>query len=217
MPSTHSEAPPLLDGSSDRRYAVCLALTALSYSVCHHVGSLPDGLGSAGSGTRLADWVDLLVPFLVLTPALLTLASARSSRMTYGCFVLGSWLYASGHGIHLSANSIGNDAPGDTAHLWDEYVGHYLWYAGVVVVGATLVWTMRGRPRPRWPLAYLLALAVGLTWATNALGGEMWIGGLVVAVAVGLLGWRRRAELAVLLAVAAVPAVVLLLAHAATT
>lgn len=207
----------MLEGSDDRRYAICLALTALSYSVCHHLGSLPDGLGPAGSGTRVADWIDLLVPFVVLTPALLTLVAAGSSRATYLWFALGSWLYASGHGIHLSANSIGNEAPGDTAHLWDEYVGHYLWYAGVVVVGATLVLTMLGRPRPRSSLAYLLAVAVGLTWATNAVGGEMWIGGLVVAMAAGLVGWRRRAELAVLLAFAAVPAVVLLLGHAATT
>jgi hypothetical protein len=37
------------------RHGVALALTALAYSLCHHVGSLPDGLGGAGRGTRVAD------------------------------------------------------------------------------------------------------------------------------------------------------------------
>lgn len=38
-------------------------------------------------------------------------------------------MYASGHGIHLAANSIGNVSPGPTARLWDEVVGHCVWYA----------------------------------------------------------------------------------------
>ncbi|MCW2767381.1 MAG: hypothetical protein JWO11_3340 [Nocardioides sp.] len=211
-PIAGSDAARRVAGSDERRHATFLALTASAYSLCHHVGALPEGLGAAWSGTRVADWVDLLAPLLVLTPALLTLAVAQAGRATFALFALGSWLYASGHGIHLAANSIGNEAPGDTAHLWDEYVGHYLWYAGVVVVAATLAWTMRGRPRPRWPPAYLLAVTVGATWATNAVGGHLWVGGLIVAVVAAWLGWRRRREQLVLIAVAAAPAALLLTA-----
>jgi hypothetical protein len=185
-----------------RRQGTWLALTALAYATCHHLGSLPDGLGSAGSGTRVADWLDLLVPFLVLAPALLTLLAAGVGRTTWGCFAAASWLYTTGHGIHLAANSIGNAAPGDTAHLWDEYAGHYLWYAGVAGVAVTLASTMRGRPRPRWVPAYLLAIAVGLTWATNANGGQLWVAGLLAAVAAAWVGWRSRGEQLVLVGVA---------------
>ena len=109
----------------------------------------------------MADWLDLLVPFVVLLPALGTLLAAGVSRATYLWFAVGSWLYATGHGIHLSANSIGNADPSPTAHLWDEQVGHWVWYAGVAVIAATLASTLVERPVPRHPLAWLLAVAVG--------------------------------------------------------
>jgi len=179
-----------------------LVLTAAAYSVCHHLGSLPDGLGGAGRGTRVTDWLDLLVPFLVLLPALGTLLSARVPRPTYVGFAVGSWLYATGHGIHLAANSIGNAAPGETAHLWDEQVGHWLWYAGVAVVAACVATTLPRRPVPRHPLAWLLAASVGVTWGTNATGGAFTAPGLVLAgLAVGW-GVRHRTDGGVLLAVA---------------
>ena len=92
------------------RRDVPLIVTAVAYSVAHHLGSVPDGLGQAGIGTRWADWLDLLVPFVVLLPALGTLLQAGASRATYVWFAVGSWLYCTGHGIHLSANSIGNVA-----------------------------------------------------------------------------------------------------------
>ena len=160
----------------------------MAYSLAHHLGSLPDGLGAAGRGTRVADWLDLLVPFVVLLPALGTLLAAGVSRATYLWFAVGSWLYATGHGVHLAANSIGNVAPGETAHLWDEQVGPL----GLV--------RRRGRRRRdagvrpwssgrcrRHALAWLLAVAVGLTWGTNATGGEFtWAGPLLAAVAAGV-------------------------------
>ena len=154
------------------RHGVALGLTAVAYNLCHHLGSLPDGLGDAGRGTRVGDWLDLLVPLLVLTPALLTLLAARADRTSYVLFGVGAWLYVSGHGIHLAANSIWNVDPSPTAELWDEYVGHWLWYAGVVVVAAALARTMLGRRRPTQPVAWALALATGATWATNAVGGH---------------------------------------------
>jgi hypothetical protein len=176
-----------------------LVITAVAYSLAHHLGSLPDGLGDAGRGTRVADWLDLLVPFVVLLPALGTLLAAGVSRATYLWFAVGSWLYATGHGVHLSANSIGNADPSPTAHLWDEQVGHWVWYAGVAIIAATLASTLVDRPVPRQPLAWLLAVAVGVTWGTNATGGEFtWAGAALALLACGW-GLRHRHDAGVLL------------------
>ena len=177
----------------------------------HHLGSLPDGLGQAGKGTRVADWLDLLVPFVVLLPALGTLLAARVPRATYLWFAVGSWLYATGHGIHLAANSIGNVAPGETAHLWDEQVGHWIWYAGVAVVAATLASTLVEREPTRNPFAWLLAAGVGATWGTNATGGELtWPGAVLalLAMAWGMRHRRDRGELVIAVGAAGVVAVV---------
>jgi hypothetical protein len=189
-------------------HGVALSLTALAYTLCHHVGSLPDGLGAAGRGTRVADWLDLVVPFLVLGPALLTVMAARPGRATYVWFAVGSWLYATGHGIHLSANSIGNVDANETAHLWDEVVGHWTWYAGVAVLVAVLASTMTSRPVPRHPVTWLLAACAGATWGTNATGGEFTWAGLVLAAAAVGWGARHRRDEGLLLAVAGAAGVV---------
>jgi hypothetical protein len=119
-------------------------------------------------------------------------------------------LYATGHGIHLAANSIGNVAPGETAHFWDERVGHLVWYAGVAVVFAVLASTLTSEPPTTSPAAWLLAVAVGATWGTNATGGELTWPGTVAAAAA--LAWgaahrRTRAALTTAVGVAGVLAV----------
>ncbi len=192
-----------------RMYSRSLAVTALAYAVLHHLGLLPSGLGTGPAGTRWADWLDLAVPWLVLTPAATTMWYARASPLAWVLFGAGVMAYTSGHGIHLAANSIGNEDPGATAHLWDEVVGHYLWFIGVMLVLATLALTMGGRPRPH-PAGYVLAVAVGLTWASNAVGGGTLVLGFVVALAATYFGWVRRSELGVVLLVAYLPAVVIL-------
>jgi hypothetical protein len=196
------------------RYGRAMALTAAAYAVLHHLGSLPDGLGTGPSGTRWADWLDLLLPYLVLAPAAATCRAARAPARTWALFGLGAVAYTSGHGIHLAANSIYNTAPGTTAHLWDETVGHYVWYAGVALVTAALATTMRGRLRPSGPVPFALAVAVGVTWATNAIGGGTVMASFAVALAAAAYGWRHRSELPVVLLVAYAPAVVILSLHA---
>lgn len=197
-------------------YLRWLALTALSYAVVHHLGLLPDGLGAGPDSTRWADWLDLLVPWLVLLPAALTLRAAPADEPTWWLFGAGALAYASGHGIHLAANSVGNERPGQPAHLWDEVVGHAIWYAGVALVLAALVRTMRGRPRPGW-VAHLLAVAVGVTWASNAGGADGgWLLGVLVSVAACVMGWRHRRELPVVLLTAYAPAAVVIVATQAT-
>jgi len=191
-------------------YSRWLAFTALAYAVLHHLGLLPDGLGVGQHGTRWTDWLDLLVPWLVLTPAALTVWADRPPARTWLVLGAGVVAYTSGHGLHLAANSVGNVDPGQTAHLWDETVGHHVWYAGVALVTAALAMTMTGRPRPG-PVGYLLAVAVGLTWGTNAVGGGTVVPSLVLAVLAATYGWRVRRDLGVVLLVAGLPTVVLLL------
>ncbi|MBA8802742.1 phosphatidylglycerophosphatase A [Nocardioides ginsengisegetis] len=187
-------------------YSRWLAATALAYSVLHHLGLVPDGLGTTLDATRWTDWLDLAVPWLVLAPGAVTLHAARAPMRHWVLFAAGVVAYTSGHGIHLAANSVGNEDPGPTAHLWDEVVGHHLWYAGVALVLAALALTMRDRPRPH-PVGHLLSLAVGLTWASNAIGGGTEVLSLLVAIAVCAFGWAHRKDLAVVLLVGFLPAV----------
>jgi len=200
-------------------YSRALATTALSYGVLHHLGLLTDGLGEGPDGSRWADWLDLLVPWLVLAPAAWTMVAAEASRQTWLAFGMGALAYANGHGIHLAGNSLNNvvagTAPGETAHLWDEVVGHAVWYAGVALVLGALAATMRGRARPH-PIGYPLALGVGLTWASNAVGGGTVVPALAVALAASWWGWRRREELGVVLLVGFAPGALVLVVELIT-
>lgn len=167
---------------------------AVAYGVTHHFGLLPDGLGEAGGGTRWTDWVDLLVPYLVIGTALAALAAVGTDRRGWVAAVAGAVLYAQGQGMHLAANSISN-AHGDAepVHLWDEIVGHLLWYGGLALLVAVLA---RGfvdvRLRVGWRSG-VLAVLTGVTWATNALGADgLAVAGLAGAVALSAYGWRIR-------------------------
>lgn len=174
------------------RPARWLAACAVAYNLLHHLGALPGGLGDAGGGTRWVDWLDLLTPYVVVGTALAALACSRTDRRGWVLAAAGALAYASGHGVHLAANSVAN-ARGDAApvHLWDEVVGHWLWYAGVALLVAALARTVAVRAGP---LAVALTLATGLTWTTNALEGSTAVGSLGVALAFSAWGWRRRRE-----------------------
>lgn len=169
-----------------------MALSAVAYNLLHHLGALPGGLGDAGGGTRWVDWLDLLTPYAVVGTALAALAVAGTDRRGWWLALLGAGAYVSGHGVHLAANSIGN-VRGDVApvHLWDEVVGHWLWYAGVALLVVALA---RAVPLPAAPSSYALALATGLTWTTNALAGTTGTGSLAVAAGLAVWGRRRRQE-----------------------
>jgi hypothetical protein len=167
-----------------------VALCAVLYNLLHHLGTLPGGLGDAGGGTRWVDWLDLLTPYAVVGTALAALARAGTDRRGWWTALLGAGTYVSGHGVHLAANSIGN-VRGDVAPvaLWDEVVGHWLWYAGVALLVVALA---RSVALPARPVGYALALATGLTWTTNALAGTNGAGSLAVAAGLAAWGWRRR-------------------------
>lgn len=176
-----------------------LGVAVLTYTVCHHLGSLPEGLGQAGDGTRWVDWIDLTTPLLVLSPLGLALRSAGAREVEWLLAGVGAVVYSMGHGIHLAANSVGNTAPGPTAHLWDEPVGHHVWFAGLALVVAAVARVLARSTTPTGPLPWLLAAVAGLTWGTNAVGG----GAEVMSAALALLAaaWavRHRRTAAVLL------------------
>jgi hypothetical protein len=204
-----NRSPDRYEGMLCRMYSWALAVTALVYAALHHLGLLPSGIAPATKGTTWADWLDLGVPWLVLAPAAATMWSARASAQTWVVFGAGLIAYTSGHGIHLAANSIGNQRPGETAHLWDEVVGHYVWFTGVALVLCALAITMIGRPRPR-VVGYLLAVAVGTTWASNAVGGGTVVFSLAIAIAASLFGWIYRRELGIVMLIGYLPATLIL-------
>jgi hypothetical protein len=193
-----------------------LVLLALGYGFFHHVGTLLAGLGDVGgTRTRWADWADLATPYVVTGAAAGALRAAHASRRAWAVFWLAAVLYVEGHGIHLAANSVGNAIGGDTepAHLWDEHVGHYLWYAGFWLIMAVLAATLAER-RPRGGLvAHLLAAVVGFTHFTNSVEGQTAYAGIAVAVLFVAWGVRTRESLGRLLVTAYVVSLLLFAAY----
>jgi hypothetical protein len=189
-----------------------LAAAAVAYALFHHVGTGLGWLGAIGS-TRWADWADLLTPYAFLLPAVATIRFAQGGPASWLVFLTGAITYVEGHGIHLAANSIANAAPGDAAHLWDEVVGHYLWFSGAMLVWAALALTAAPRTPVAGPIPIVLAVAVGATAATNALEGGTAVLGLAAAAGFTGWGWRTRRRLGRCLIVAFAPAVLILVGY----
>lgn len=170
-----------------------LAWFAVAVIVGHHVGTIFGPLGELGGGTEWQDWIDLATPYAVIGTALGVLVAGQAGRRSWLLAAAGAVLYVQGHGIHLAANSISNargSAP--PTYLWDEVVGHYLWYGGLYLLVAALVLAAPAVTSAwRWPLAALF----GLTSATNAIEGQTALLTLAVSVAFAAWGWRRRSEL----------------------
>jgi hypothetical protein len=168
-----------------------LAAFAATVIVGHHLGTALGPLGEVGS-TRWADWADLAVPYAVVGLAAACLVAAGAGRREWILLGATGILYTQGHGIHLAANSIANADPGDAAHLWDETVGHWLWYSGLAGLVATLALALRAVPLPRSVWALVLAPLFGLTIFTNSVEGGTAALGLASAVAFVIWGWRSR-------------------------
>lgn len=212
-PPMPPDAAPGDDGFTSGRSRAegwALAVFALGYNLFHHNSVL--GQAAGPGGTRIADWVDLLTPFAVVLPLLWFLWVAQGTRRGHLLLLaaVGAVLYVEGHGIHLSANSIANalggeagvgggGGPGaDTAHLWDEVAGHYIWYLGLAVLLAVCALSVRGRRLAVPPLALAVGGTVcGFTWATNGLEGGTAVFSLACAVGSVALVDRRRSGLSV--------------------
>jgi hypothetical protein len=168
-----------------------LAWFAVVVLVGHHLGTLLGWLGGPGD-TRWADWVDLLVPYAVVGSAAAVLASVRTGPLGWTLLVATGLLYTQGHGIHLAANSIANVEPSDAVHLWDETVGHWLWYSGLAGLVATLAYALDDVPCPRSVWSTAGAVAFGLTIFTNSVEGGTVMLGLASGAVFVAWGLRRR-------------------------
>ena len=166
-----------------------LAAFALAVVAGHHVGTALGWLGGPGS-TRWADWVDLAVPYVVVGCAAATLAAASARKAEWVALGAFGVLYTQGHGIHLAANSIGNVEPSDIVHLWDEIVGHWLWYAGLAGIVAALALALSRAPAPPRIWSVPLAAVFGFTIFTNSVeGGTAALG---IATGVVFTVWGAR-------------------------
>ena len=101
--------------------------------------------------------------------------------------VVAGILYASGHGIHLAANSISDRKPAgkaaDVAYFWDERFGHIWWHVGWIgLLGSFCLAERALRSTPSAPLLdgrrAAAALLLGFTLFTNTVEGQTWWLGL---------------------------------------
>lgn len=166
-----------------------LALSAVALVLTHWLRLLPLGFEAPGA-TRYEDFVDLLTPYAVAGPALSALAVVGASRRAWRLALLGAAAFVQGHGIHLSANSISHVVgPVAPVHLWDERVGHWIWFVGLALLTAVVATAVAGVPsRGGAPLAAL----VGLTWAANVVEAGAVPLGVVLACGLSVQGWRTR-------------------------
>ena len=163
-----------------------VAAFAVAVDVGHHTGFLLEPLGEVGV-TRWADWVDLALPYAVIGAAAGALATVDARPRAWLVLGAAAILYTQGHGIHLAANSIANAEPSEAAHLWDEVVGHYLWYGGLAGIVAALTLALGHLRRPASRLRHPLGLVFGLTVFTNSVeGGTPWLG---LLTSVAFLAW----------------------------
>ncbi|MEU5882960.1 hypothetical protein [Spirillospora sp. NPDC047279] len=194
------------------RHLPWLAAMAVAYALTHHIGFGLAWLGNAGE-TRWADWADLITPYAVLLPAAAALHAATATTRVWLLYLTGAITYVEGHGIHLAANSVSNRDPSDLVHLWDEVMGHYLWYGGLALVLAALAATLAHRPPAPGLLPVLLALLTGVTFTTNALEGGTALAAIAVSAAFTAWGWTTRHHLGRLLLQSFAPALILLTAY----
>lgn len=153
----------------------------------------------------VGDWLDLLTPFVVVAPAAL-LIGRRAGTLVLVVAIVGALLYVDGHGIHLAANSIGNEDPTgdakDVAHFWDEEWSHFEWHLGWFVLIAAFALAERARViRVRRWEGMVSAVLLGWTFFVSTVeGGTWWL--TLIATAV-FVPWAVRARGAILVTAAA--------------
>ena len=182
-----------------------LAALALTVVVFMQIGTFARPLGQLGP-VRAADWLDLLTPWAVVGAAAWVLLRCRAGtvggppdRLAWALLAVGGLAFAEGKGLHLAANSVGNTTPvgaaAQVAHLWDEGVGHWIWYLGLLLVVAAVsraVLDGRGARLRTSAGGVVLALLTGFSLANTWIEGRTpWLG---LAAAAGFAAWglRRR-------------------------
>jgi len=152
------------------------------------------------------DSLDILTP-LVLIPLYWLLFRRKNMEIKTAGFVAFAALaalWAMGHGMHLSANSVKHLMDGvkgtdlyELTHFYDEVLSHYLWHAGIAGLSALIIVVQRrhrseeeGKP---WAVI-LGAIIYGFTYFTLVIeGGTAWLGitFAVLAVIFGVI-WCRK-------------------------
>ena len=176
----------------------CAVVFAAAVAVFHHLSILAGPLG-------IHDAVDLVTPFAVVGAALATLLSLRAPPRALLLALVGAILYVDGHGIHLSANSIGDEPISgrarDVAHFWDEQFGHVWWHLGWFALVAAICLAEPGRGvRLSRGQTRAIVFLLGATLFTNTVeGGDWW---LELAGAALFCAWALAARRAILTAFA---------------
>jgi len=163
------------------------------------------------------DAIDILTPLVLIPLYWLMFRSISQNRTVLGSeifFMVMLAFWASGHGMHLSANSINNlignlakdqvidVTKTDIYHLtyfYDEYLSHYLWHIGVVGLAVLLIyesWRQPTQEKTDWRLVIPAGILYGFTSFCFFLEGNTLILGLPFVIIVTLLILiRGRAKL----------------------
>lgn len=170
-----------------------LALSAVAMVVGHWLRLLPLGYAAPVPASRWEDFADLLLPYAVLAPALLVLDRLGAGRRTWTLALLGAIVFTQGHGLHLSANAISYaSGPAEPAYLWDEQVGHHLWFTGLTLVLVVVVEALRPVPLRTGATAILLAALVGVSWTASLVEAGAVPFGACISAGLTVYGWRLR-------------------------
>lgn len=171
-----------------------LAASAVAMVLTHWLRLLPLGYAAPGA-TRYEDFVDLLTPYAVAGPALVVLARTAAGRRSWALALLGAAAFTQGHGLHLSANSISfASGAAEPAYLWDEVVGHHLWFSGVTLLLVAVLREVQDQTLRTGPGSWVLAALVGLTWSANVIEAGAVPFGAALAAGLAALGWRTRSR-----------------------
>ena len=152
------------------------------------------------------DAADILTP-LVLLPLYWLLFHRRNMEIKtagFVAFAVLAALWAMGHGMHLSANSIKHLMDGlkgtdlyDLAYFYDEVLSHYLWHAGIAGLSALIIFVQwRHRPEEEGKLwaVILAAIIYGFTYFALVIeGGTAWLGISFAVLAIIFVAiWGRK-------------------------
>jgi hypothetical protein len=177
----------------------------------------PAVLGQPFPGYPLMSWGDLLdiaTPLALMPLYWVLFTDAGRVHRTLAlalAFAVLAALWAEGHGIHLSANSIdnllGRGSAGASApevhtlvHFYDEVLAHYLWHLGIISMSILLLAAPVGvgevASAPRWGIITVSAVAYGFTYfAAVEEGGTVPLGLPAAFLIVVWLLFRKRAAI----------------------
>ncbi len=151
---------------------------------------------------KVGDVTDILTP-LILIPLYWLLYRVNDKKIPglveNIAFLILSAAWVEGHGMHLSANSIGNlmknlngGSVQELTNFYDEVLGHYLWHTGVMGLSALLIFRQWQQPFVREQSGLILECVAGIiygfTYFAIVIEGNTALLGVLFAVLVTLFG-----------------------------